>query len=229
MENYTERKQIVFDANPFLTLSGNLGQKEVEWTGSEQVCPGRGCLPGNRCILPPGWGGGAAASCKAPTPWAKHWQTRGSPAALCNTCPGCKHWPMGWDGEQGARLGTDNTGEASGMESRLGLAGYSCFLKWVAVALKGTPIYACSTNASLKVNQLSASITHGFSLLLQPNRRVALVISEHPGASYFSLKKELWPYSLNGSTSEILTVIIGLIWWHIFAMCQTPLRTFPGG
>lgn len=40
MENYTEAKQILFDVNPFLTLSGNAGLKEVEGTGRELRCPG---------------------------------------------------------------------------------------------------------------------------------------------------------------------------------------------
>lgn len=67
MENYPGRKPVLLDVDPFLTLSGNPGQEEVEGTGSEQVCPGRGARPGTGVRCPQEHEEGLQPAARAPT------------------------------------------------------------------------------------------------------------------------------------------------------------------
>lgn len=107
MENYPGRKHILFDVNPFLTLSGNPGQKEVEGTGvsrgaqAEAACP-RTVRKGCRSCH------GTLTSCQTRNrPWAPGLLLGGG------MCPGLNVGPQLRRGA-GARLGKGNMGEATG-------------------------------------------------------------------------------------------------------------------
>lgn len=146
----------------FWTLSGNPGQKEVEGTGSEQVCPGWGALQGAACTV-------ARVIMRGCSWLPRHPHLRPDP-----TLSGCFCAPMcarSADIGPWAQMGRSGVGWATWKEllgsrgSKARLLG-TCFLKWVVLAWNGiTYLVSAQLTSQLALSsaQRGASSTHSFS------------------------------------------------------------------